>query len=203
MSTYSDMQARIADEMARTDLTNQIQLAILSAINFYKDERFWFNEGEVTFNTIIGLDHQIVPTTFGEVDEITVTVSGNRYVMDLVSYDYIRVQVSQQTLMGQPERAAIFEEDIWYDPIPDRVYPIILSGLIYFATLSGASDSNVWTNEAESLIRCRAKSILYTHVTRNDKMAAAMDARESRHLAKLRQKTVQRTAASKLKAMRF
>ena len=36
MATLAVMKARIADELARTDLTSQIALAIQSAIDFYE-----------------------------------------------------------------------------------------------------------------------------------------------------------------------
>ena len=46
------MKARIADEFARDDLTEQIALAIVDAIKFYKDQRFEFNESrDITFAT--------------------------------------------------------------------------------------------------------------------------------------------------------
>lgn len=203
MLTYGDMQTRIADELGRSDLTEQIKKAILSAIDFYKDDRFWFNEGEVTFNTTAGLDHQAMPTTFGEIDEATVTVSGNRYELDVVSYDIIRDRVLLTTEQGQPDRIAVFEEDIWYDPVPDQIYPIILSGLIYFTDLSALTDTNAWTNEAEQLIRHHAKADLFANVIRNDKEAGKMATLTGIFLSKLNQKTVQRTSSGKLKGTRF
>lgn len=203
MSTYGTMQNRIADELARTDLASQIRLAILSAIEYYKDDRFWFNEGEVTLNTVAGLDHQTPSTSLGEIDEATVTVTGNRYEMDIVSYDHIRDQVLITTLQGQPERIAIFEEDIWYDPVPDAIYVVTLSGLLYFTTLSGVNDTNAWMVEAERLIRYRAKSDLFANVIRNDKEAVKMATLEDQELLKLKQKTIQKIGIGKIKPRKF
>src|SRR5260370_25499204 len=42
------------------------------------------------------------------------------------------------------------------------------------APVSDVETNNPWMNDAEMLIRCRAKFDLATHVTRNDKMATAM-----------------------------
>lgn len=201
------MQVRIADELSRADLTTQIQKAILSAIEFYKDDRFWFNEGEVTLNTVANLGNQPMPTSptgVGEIDIVTVTAFSDRYEVFLTSYDWIRENQDQTTFVGVPEKYAIFEEDIWYSPIPDGVYPIIFSGLIYFATMTTGSDSNVWTNEAEELIRTRAKWDLFSNVIRNDKEAAKMLGNiNDIIMPKLKQKHVQKVSSNRLKPIKF
>jgi len=207
MASYNDMQVRIADELARTDLTTQIQKAILSAVEFYKDDRFWFNEGEVTLNTVAGTANQPLPTSptaIGEIDVVTATVSGERYEVHEASYDWIRENQDLTTFMGQPYKYAIFEEDIWYYPIPDAVYVITFSGLIYFATMTTGSDSNAWTNEAEELIRTRAKWDLNTNVIRNDKESMKMMGIIDNILyPKLKQKTIQKTNIGILKPTKF
>lgn len=210
MSTYGDMQTRIADELARTDLTTQIQYAILSAVEYYKDDQFWFNEGEVAFyptndGLITGTlaDHTPMPVTFGEVDIATVTVSGNRYEMIEETYEWIRENTTQSSLVGQPEHYAVFDENIWFYPIPDQLYAITFSGLVYFTALSVSGGTNAWTNEAERLIRYRAKADLFVNIIRNDKEAMKMALLEDQELVKLRQKSVQKLSSGKLKARRF
>ena len=204
MSTYGDMQSRIADEIARSDLTTQIQMAILSAIEYYKDDKFWFNEGEATINTTAGLDHDAMPVTFGELDVVTVTVPGSdRYKVETTTYEWIRDNATQSSLVGRPEFYAFFEEDVWYYPIPDAVYPIIFSGLIYLSTLTGPNSTNAWTNEAEQLIRCRAKWDIYYNITRNDKEAQKMEVAEMKMWSKLMKKTTQKVASGRLQPIRF
>ena len=47
------MKTRIADEIARDDLTTQIGYAINDAISAYNNERFYFNETrDLTFYTV-------------------------------------------------------------------------------------------------------------------------------------------------------
>lgn len=207
MSNYNDMQVRIADELARADLTTQIQKAILSAIEFYKDDRFWFNEGEVTLNTVAGTASQALPTSptaIGEIDIVTATVSGERYEVFEDSYDWIRQNQDLTTFVGQPYKYAIFDESIWYYPIPDAVYPIIFSGLVYFATLTTGSDTNAWMNEAEELIRTRAKWDLFSNTIRNDKEAVKMlGAVDNIIYPKLKQKTVQKVSSDKVKPFKY
>ncbi len=204
MGNYGDMQTRIADEMARSDLTDQIKLAILSAIEHYKTKRFWFNEGETSIPTTIGLAYYPLPTDFGEDDEVTVTVPGSdRYPLIEASYHWIREVSVLTTLLGRPYKYAIYEEDYWLYPIPDQVYSITFSYLKYLAALSLNADSNAWTTHGETLIRCKAKAILYTHVTRNDKMAAAMTVEEGVALANLTEKTVMKISSGRLKPTQF
>lgn len=64
MATYGDMQARIADELARTDLAAEIQNEIQTAISYYENERFWFNEGQWTFNTVNAQELYALPVQF-------------------------------------------------------------------------------------------------------------------------------------------
>jgi hypothetical protein len=42
MTTYSELQAELADELNRTDLTTQIQKAIQEAIRKYERKRTYF-----------------------------------------------------------------------------------------------------------------------------------------------------------------
>ena len=203
MATYSEMQTRIADELARTDLTEQIKKAILSAVEFYKDDRFWFNEGEVSLTTADGTESQAMDVTFGEIDEKTITISGNRYPLKLVSYSELRRSVLLTTSKGQPGRIAIFDEKVWYDPVSDGIYTVKLSGLVYFTTLSVGSDTNAWTTEAEQLIRHHAKADLFANIIRNDKEAQKMIGLSDALLSKLKQKTVQKIGSGRLKATSF
>lgn len=203
MGTYQALQTRIADEIARTDLTEQIKKAVLTAVEFYRDDRFWFNEGEVQVNTEDGTANQTIPVTFGEIDVATVTVSGNRYDLGVVSYGDIRSRVLQTTLKGQPVDIAIFDEQIWYYPIPDNVYVVTLSGLVYFTELSANGNTNAWTTEAEQLIRVHAKADLFANIIRNDKEAQKMISMAEAIWSRLMKKTVQKIGAGRLKPIKF
>ena len=50
---FSDMQAAIASELARTDLTTEIQREINNAITFYGNKAFWFNEATMAEITTV------------------------------------------------------------------------------------------------------------------------------------------------------
>jgi len=62
--TYVDLQNRIADELltGATVTTAQIKLEILSAIQHYERERFWFNEAQTTLSTAASANSVAVPS---------------------------------------------------------------------------------------------------------------------------------------------
>ena len=51
MATLGTMKTRIANELARADLTSELAGAITSAIAHYERRRWWFLESESTFTT--------------------------------------------------------------------------------------------------------------------------------------------------------
>lgn len=54
MSTYAQMQAKIADDLNRSDLTSQIQREINRAIRKYASMPFWFSSATANFTTANG-----------------------------------------------------------------------------------------------------------------------------------------------------
>jgi len=54
MSTYAQMQAKIADDLNRSDLTSQIQREINRAIRKYASIPFWFSSTSANFTTANG-----------------------------------------------------------------------------------------------------------------------------------------------------
>lgn len=182
--TLADMKARIAREIARSDLTTQIADAITDAIGIYQKERFRFNEtvpdGARTFQTVAG---QAIYTSADNAD--IATVQHLDYVLMQVGItlfalrreDPVILRMYNQTsqMMGQPGWFAYEGDEMLISAIPDKAYTIILGG--YFVAPAPASDAEVgnkWMTDAERLIRARAKYEIACHVTRNDKMKQAM-----------------------------
>jgi len=52
MSTYAEMQSKIADDLNRSDLTSQIQREINRAIRKYSRKPFWFNGQKFNFSVV-------------------------------------------------------------------------------------------------------------------------------------------------------
>lgn len=163
MSTYGDMKARIADELSRTDLSSQIASEIQSAIFYYQDDRFYFDQRrDVTFNTVASQEFYSNSdiTNFNlliDLDAVTVTVNGNRFNVKPWPYPDLEMISVTTTTLGEPNYYAIYAQQMRLYPIPQQVYSVRLSGVFSLAAPILDADSNAWTNDAEELIRARAK----------------------------------------------
>lgn len=155
MTTYGDMVTRIGDELARSDLTSQIQGSVMRAIRFYERRRWWFNETRFTFSTISGQEYYSdvdagnrTISRLKLVDSATLLVSTvNRYPINERSWDYINTISDTTTNYGQPEDFCLYGASsygavsptiavasgqlIRLYPIPDsQPYTIQIAGLI-------------------------------------------------------------------------
>jgi hypothetical protein len=199
-NSYGLMQARIADEIIRSDLTSQIQNAIQTAIQFYERTPFYFNQlrQEAAFNTKQGqefystADSPLIASMV-TLNRVTVTVSGNRYSMNPRTPEYLEDTSVNPIVYGQPVDFAYFAEQLRFYPIPDNTYPIALSGIKRLFVLSASTDTNAWVSDAELMIRSRAKYELAVHVLRDADMASAMKSSELDALATLKGETLKRT----------
>lgn len=163
MATYQDMQDRIALELARNDLTVPIQNEIISAIEYYQSNRFYFNETRtITFNTVASQEFYTSTDIIGlltvqEIDQVTITVNGNRFEVHRFPYEELEYVSVTTTTLGQPNYYAFYQQQIRLYPIPIQVYAVRISALVEVAIPTTGTDSNAWTNDAEELIRARAK----------------------------------------------
>lgn len=156
---YAAIQARIADELARTDLTAQIKAEILSAIRHYARQRFWFNEEAATATTTPGAAGLkiAVPSDAVEFDEMTVAVGGIPQPMERLPWrDFVARGALNTAAHGVPARWAYRDDQFWLSPTPDAAYTLTLYYVNTLPELAADGDSNAWTTIAEELIRARA-----------------------------------------------
>lgn len=219
MGTYADVFNRIADELGgRTDLlanstgmsTPPIQLAILDAVNLHQSERFWFNEYRTAsaFSTVSGQEFYTSSdwadlATILHIDKISVLISGNRYYMEARTEEYMEDVSLNPNVLGNPEDYSYYNFRLRLYPIPDGAYPMNVLGSKHFTALSANSDANVWTTEAEGLIRAQAKKFLYRDTLMDDVGAARMDRAIAEQLTSLRAQTMRRVPVRKMRATYF
>ena len=211
--TLADLKTRIADEIARTDLTSQIASAITSAINYYEKKRFYFNEmRSLTFSTVAAQEFYSSTDATGiaqltDIDRVRITISTSQvYDLEAENYDVLDA-TSQSTTsdQGQPIWYAYYARQFRLYPIPNAVYTVRISGVKSLTALSAGTDSNAWTTEAdaEPLIRMRAKADLYANVIRDDDEALKFKALEKEEFAALRSRTTNLGASGKIMATTF
>ena len=187
-NTFNAMVDLIAFELGRrTDLVaTVIPKAINDAIEIYRKERFRWNElqplSPFTFNTVQGVafydgafDARI-PQLY-KIDYLNYLLGNTTEKMVRVVPEdiYLALQGNQEA--GPPSTWAWDGQSIIiYPRAPAQVYQITVGG---YMAVAGPTDpetdtTNVWMNEAERLIRSRAKYEIALHVTRNQSMVDAM-----------------------------
>lgn len=170
MTTYGTMQTRIANEIARTDLTNEIKDAIQSAIAHHSNERFWFNDVRgKTFSTVAeqrayGSTALADIPTMARIDDIVQVQGSTVRQLDPVSPLELELLQSPATANGKPASFTWIEDEIHLWPTPNAVYLTRLFGISRLSTLSADADTNAWMTYGERLIRAKAKMILFSDV---------------------------------------
>lgn len=185
------MRSTIADDLDRTDMTTQINLAIGRAIQHYESEGFWFKETTGTFACVASqkaYTTSSIPSDIAEIDYMEVRVSGNDYPITQISYEEIEsIDFSGQT--GIPSRYAYYKQSLYLYPIPNSTYTVTISYKKEYTALSADSDTNDWTTEAEDLIEARALWWIYARILKDTEQANSYKGIEIDNLNNLRIKT--------------
>lgn len=207
MATLGAMKARIARETTRDDLLDNGAIAeeITSAINFYRAERFWFNEKrtQLLFNTVVGQTDYGAATAADiahilRIDYVTASWPGDGAItVGYCSPLDMEILLSNPPLSAaRPYRYSYYEQTLRLYPEPDRIYPVRVAGV--FRVNPPATDveaGNPWMTEAEELIRSRAKRNLYMNsmIGTEASQGTAMRALEEEAFNRLKRETSSRT----------
>lgn len=210
MTTLTVMKQRIADEVARSDLTTMIAYAISDAIAYYQSKRFFFNESrEITFDTA---DEQ---EFYDKYDHAA--------IHDLMHIDYVKLNIDNwaYTLCraepeeledyfgtsGQPTSYTYYERQIRLYPVPNDTWEVRVAG--HLKRNEPASDTekyNPWMTDAERLIRARAKLNLARNVnaaglqpTFDDKAITIYSSEERDAFSELKMRTNKLLSTGKVK----
>lgn len=186
MTTRSDIEAQIADDLARSDLTTQISNAVNAAIRAYRFERLGFNEAyRVTATASISANYLALSdlsVRFRKVDRIRLLRDSGDY-LDLYRRDYDWIMSRQDDrVLSMPIEYAVYNNTIHFDTIADDTYTLAIDGVKELGTGTTASfsagDASAWFNEARELVRHRAKREVYAHVLKDMELASAAAAAE-------------------------
>lgn len=191
-NSLSAMITAVAYELGqRTDLqaNGTILRYILNAIEIYQKERFRFNELQpltpFTLNTVQGqyiytvADDARIPQLY-KIDYINYLLGSTTERMARYFPEEIYLLLQNGTEAGPPEAWAWDGQSIvMYPRPPSTSYLLTIGGYLAVAApgtdAPGLADTtNVWMNEAEMLIRSRAKYEIALNVTRNAEMLKLM-----------------------------
>lgn len=130
--SYSDLQARIADELSRTDLSSQISLEIASAIEWYQYENFPWNEAStVPFNTVTGQRYYTLPANFLRVTDALSQIGNYTYKLHAVTEQYIdRIDWGDVFWTSYPIIFSLWSNQIRLFPPPQGGLPVQIKGIV-------------------------------------------------------------------------
>ena len=164
MATFYATVTRILDELNRSDLTSQAGLAVRSAIEYYSNEAWGFNETATSYAVVTASYSYALPADFRA--EVFVGIDYNARRYPLCTTSYIDWQSGFDTdYVGIPGRYTLWADKINLEPIPDRTLTLNIG---YVHTLPELTDSasNGFTSELEELIRMRAEADLLNNTIR-------------------------------------
>lgn len=174
-ATLQDMVDRISTELQRTDIENEINLAISQAISYYQRVTFYQSDAQISIPTVAHQVSYTLPSDFAWARDVWAIVNTTRYELNPRSYEYLETEFAntQNPVEGSPVDYAIFSGSIYLWPIPDSsTYTTQISYVSKVAIPSTPTTSNFWTTDAEAVIRNRAKAILFDEVLNQPDMAA-------------------------------
>lgn len=203
---YSSLQSLVADDLMRSDLTTQIQTEIVGAVNYFQNERFYFNEDRsVSFTTASAQEFYSSADNsniddYLEIDSIVTTVNGTRYKLDRTTYDELERKSTNTSTTGYPQEFAYYNQQIRMYPIPNGSYGSRISGVLRFAQLSAAGDTNAWTRMADAghLIRWEAERRIYSTIIKDDENAMRCARNAGQELTRLREETNRRLSSGRV-----
>lgn len=202
MATYVEMQQRIANELARDDLSaSEIPDAIQDAIKYHQRMRFFISQKlDTSISTVANVALYNLPSDLIVLDELYSTQAGTRFPLRWINYeDLLELDTQQPSLVAPPYYYSIFNKQFSLWPVPDAVYPMTL--LYQFLIPAPANDADganptdpsyFWLNDAERMIRTYAKHILAADVLRDDERAQTEFLLYKRALANLQEETNER-----------
>ncbi len=205
-----DLEAQIADDLARGDLTTQIRAAIQSAIRAYETDRFWFNEvrdSTVTLSTsaaVIDFDELSPSPVWFKFDRVKRGLSTAGQYIDLLPRDYQFIMASLDgNPLATPYEYTVRDNQIIFDCYASADTTIVLDGIRRISTASSSADTSIWFNDARDLIRSRARKELNLHVIHDDVAAQRDDAAERLAYSMLKGRTNSMKQIGQIKATEF
>jgi len=200
---FSDMQTAIAGELARSDLTTEIQREINNAITFYGNKAFWFNEATMAaITTVQGQRYYPLPANFASVLDVLSTIGNYTYRLEPRTEQYLdQVDWGNDFWSGYPTDYSFWNGQLRLFPPPQGGLTVQVKGTAILSPqpLVADADSNAWLTSAEELIRTRAVRQLYGRYLRDPEQYALYTELEKEALTNLHEKNIGQTGLNTIR----
>lgn len=203
--TFLDLQKQIATDLTRDDLASEIKSAVANAIEHYETSRFYFNvTRSKTFQTVAGrsaydgLDLPQIPNIIG-LDTLFFFDGLRPLELDKYEADEFEWLQGSMTGAGRPCAYTYVDSQILLWPVPVAVYTMRPHMHYALDPLVQDTDANAWCNDAEQLIRCHAKLLLYTNLLEDTEGMQRMQVQIQPLADRLAYKTSARQATGRIR----
>lgn len=200
MTTLAIMKARIASDLRRDDLTDDIADYIPEAIADFQHKRLWFNETRAfTFSTIASQQRYGVAdfsnvVNIIKIDSAYITIGGSKFQLTPKDPNWIEARTTNTGNTGQSINIGLYNEEIWLDPIPSDVWAITLMAVQkYAAPAADDTANNKWMTDCARLIRSQTIGHLYAYVIKKADLASQFYTLAQDALDRLEDKTKELT----------
>ena len=204
MATFIETVNRIATELRRSNLTNDIKNAINDAVKEAAKTRFYFNEMHASFPTVAATEYYD-DLGLVEIDAAWYTLGGVKYGIDVDSQLDINDLSVGTVTGGYPESLARYEGKIRVYPIPSNVVTIYVDGYGKLAPFPFVADgdTNAWLDAGELYIRALAKRNLLRDVIRDYGEARVYEGVAEDYKALLEADTAAKNSTGSIRSTRF
>jgi hypothetical protein len=194
---------RIINEVSRTASADidTTKMTVISAMRFFRDHRFWFNEGTHSFTMTVDqqeyefetAETEGLPTDWVRPVTSYINITNTRWLeIDQVDIADIRWHTPTEQVVGIPSKWCYYNEIVFVTPIPSQADDLRFDYVRDLGTpsynwngtewlFSGPageplldSFTSRWFTDAEELIRSRAKWDLYYNYLDDDQNAMKM-----------------------------
>jgi hypothetical protein len=202
MGSLLDLRVRVADELAREDIPDQIGKALIDAALYYEAPGFAFAEAEQVLVTVPGQPWLNLPADFLHARSLSLLSNDTITVLRPWTYEtYVGIEIDPDSNMSEPTAYAFWRDRIYFYANPDRDYSVTLHYLRSVELPSENTDSNEWTTSHEPLIRIRAKKDLMRNVIRDFEEAEILAREEMDWRLNLQAKNYRRRSTGRVRAM--
>lgn len=170
-ATFQTMYQRIDREINKTTGTTyetDIKNALVSAIRFYEHRPVWFTEkvgSDLTLTS--GSDNVALPADFASMKCLRIVVDSNFRGKDtgfapVHDISALRAKTGPSQLTQTPAYWALLNAKIYTETLADENYTLKIDYHMKDTSYpSGTSDTSIWFDEAQDVIRWMAMSIFY------------------------------------------
>ena len=202
--TLGNMLTRIGSEINRTDIDSNIYDAVISAIAFYEPYQFYFNQATTTVTTTSDQRYTAISgiTDFVYPLSLRVTDSASQYrLLEPMTFSEMEGRYLTDSSTGNIYYYSVFAERFYWWLIPNAAFTVTVNYIKSLTRPSGSTDTSyatAWMNDAEAMIRSKAKFYIYADVLRNNDKAQKFEAISQREKQILDQKTTLRSYNSQI-----